>query len=120
MTVAIPAYNAARFLEAAVRSAMAQSLAAIEIIIVDDCSTDASPAIAARLAGEDARVHATALPANGGPAAARNRALALAKGRWFAVLDSDDLMAPGRLAALVAAAEAVGGRHHRRQSAGVR
>lgn len=108
MTVAIPAYNAARFLEAAVRSAMAQSLAAIEIIIVDDCSTDASPAIAARLAGEDARVHATALPANCGPAAARNRALALAKGRWFAVLDSDDLMAPGRLAALVAAAEAVG------------
>lgn len=108
VTVAIPSYNAARFLEAAVRSAMAQSLAEIEIIIVDDGSTDASPAIAARLAGEDARLRTARLPANGGPAAARNRALAMAKGRWFAVLDSDDVMAPGRLAALVAAAEAQG------------
>lgn len=108
VSVAIASYNAARFLEAAVRSAMVQSLAAIEIIIVDDCSTDASVAIAARLAGEDARIRTARLPANGGPAAARNRALAMARGRWFAVLDSDDLMEPGRLAALVAVAEAEG------------
>ena len=87
---------------------MAQSLGDIEIIIVDDCSTDSSVAIAERLAGEDPRIRTERLPVNGGPAGARNRALAMARGRWFAVLDSDDVMAPERLATLVAAAETHG------------
>lgn len=107
-TVAIASYNAEAYLEAAVRSALAQSLADIEIVIVDDLSTDSSPAIAERLAAEDSRVRFDRLPANRGPAGARNRALELARGQWFAILDSDDLFHPERLARLIASAAADG------------
>ena len=108
MSVAIATFNAAAYLETAVRSALAQSLAAIEVIIVDDCSTDSTLAIASRLRAEDCRVRIDALARNTGPAAARNRALTLARGRWLAVLDADDVLAPGRLASLAAVGERVG------------
>jgi succinoglycan biosynthesis protein ExoO len=65
-------------------------------------------AVAERLQAGDARVRVDRLARNGGPAAARNRALALARGHWLAVLDSDDVLAPSRLATLVASADAVG------------
>ncbi len=97
-----------RHLEAAVGSATGQSLAAIEIIIVDDGSTDATVALAERLAVTDARIRVERNATNLGPAGARNRALALARGDWAAVLDSDDLMASGRLEALVAIGNATG------------
>ncbi|GGI67599.1 hypothetical protein GCM10007973_00980 [Polymorphobacter multimanifer] len=108
VSVIIPTWNAARHLEAAVRSAMAQTLAAIEIIIVDDGSTDATVALADRLASIDARIRVERSRRNLGPAGARNRALALASGIWVAVLDSDDMMVPRRLEGLVAVGEAQG------------
>ncbi len=108
VSVIMPTYNAVRHLETAVRSACCQSLAAIEIIIVDDGSTDATVALAERLAAGDARIRVERNPRNLGPAGARNRALALARGTFVAVFDSDDLMAPRRLETLVAIADARG------------
>ena len=105
--MAIATYNAQAHLRAAVASARAQTMANIEIVIIDDCSTDATMALATELAGTDARIVVDRLARNGGPAAARNHALALARGEWFAVLDSDDLYAPDRLEHLVAVGDCV-------------
>ena len=101
-------YNGAAHLAAAVRSVLDQTLADLELIIVDDCSTDDSLGVIARTAGGDPRVRVLRQARNGGPAAARNRGLAAARGRWIAVFDSDDLMAPERLAQLVQCGEADG------------
>lgn len=108
VSVAVANYNAARFISAAVRSALQQTLQDIEVIIVDDCSTDNSLEVLDQLAGEDERVRVVRLAHNGGPSAARNAALRLARGCWFAVLDSDDLFAPERLEHLIHIAEQMG------------
>jgi len=108
VTILMANYNGAPHIAAAVRSALRQTLAALEVVIVDDASTDDGLSIARRLAEEDPRVRVFAQPRNGGPGAARNRGLDEARGRWIAVLDSDDMMHPGRIEALMAEAEATG------------
>jgi succinoglycan biosynthesis protein ExoO len=108
VTVVVPTFNAVRHVEAAVQSALKQSLSAIEVVIVDDCSTDETMAMLAALRQADTRVRIDRLPQNSGPGAARNRALALAQGRYAAILDSDDMIAPDRLARMVAVAEREG------------
>lgn len=97
-------YNGARHLAAAVRSVLHQTLGSLELIIADDCSTDDSLAVIDREAAGDPRVRVLKASRNGGPGAARNRALKAARGRYIAVFDSDDLMAPDRLEKLVARA----------------
>ncbi len=99
----VAAYNAADSLEAAVASALADDIA-MEVVIVDDASADDTLARARAI--PDPRVRAFAMGVNGGPAAARNRALDEARGEFVAVLDADDLFLPGRLARLLARAEA--------------
>jgi len=101
-------YNGARHLGEAIRSVLDQTLGALELIVVDDASTDASVAVVEAAAALDPRVRLIVQPGNAGPGAARNRALAEARGRFVAVFDSDDLMAPDRLARLVRRAEADG------------
>jgi succinoglycan biosynthesis protein ExoO len=101
-------FNGARHLAPAVRSVLDQTLASLELIVVDDASTDDSLGVIAAAAAGDPRVRVIVQPANGGPGAARNRALAEARGRWIAVFDGDDLMAPDRLQRLVARGEADG------------
>lgn len=108
VTVAIAAYNAAQFIAAAMASALEQTLADIEVVVVDDCSSDDTVGVTQAIADRDERVRVIRLADNGGPAAARNAALQMARGHWFAVLDSDDLYAPDRLGSLVAAADAGG------------
>lgn len=97
-------YNGARHLAAAVRSVLQQTLSSLELIIADDASTDDSLAVIACAAAGDPRVRVLKARKNGGPGAARNRALKAARGRYIAVFDSDDLMAPDRLEKLVARA----------------
>lgn len=105
-TVVIAAYRAADTLPRAVASALGQEGVTVEVVIgVDACPEDTSE-VAAALAADDPRVKVADLTLNGGPSAARNAALALATGRWIAVLDSDDDMAPGRLRAMIDAADA--------------
>ena len=90
----------------AITSVLAQDGIASEAIVVDDASTDRTFAVACGHA--DARLRCLRQEVNGGPAAARNAALAVAQGRWIAVLDADDAMLPGRLARLLDVAETHG------------
>ena len=99
VSVVMPAYDAAATLEASMRSVLEQSHADLELLVVDDCSSDDSPAIAQRIAAQDSRVRALRLPANAGVAAARNAGIQAASGDWIAFLDSDDRWHPEKLSA---------------------
>ena len=98
VTVIIPAWNAERYLEATLRSVLGQSHRALRILVIDDGSTDSTPAILERLAKADPRLQYWTVP-NGGPAAARNRALEqLPEGTDYVMfLDADDLLLPDAL-----------------------
>jgi glycosyltransferase involved in cell wall biosynthesis len=102
ITVAIPAYNAERWLRETLDSAFGQTFPAHEIIVVDDGSKDGTEEIA-RSFGD--RVRYIKQP-NQGVSAARRTAIREATGDWIAFLDSDDLMAPEKLEKQVALIEA--------------
>ena len=106
VSVVIPTYNYARYLRAAVSSALAQDGVRTEVIIVDDASTDESAQVAEGLAGADARVRLIRRRVNGGPVATFNDGLAAATGEYLVRLDADDLLTPGSLARATAVAEA--------------
>lgn len=108
ISVIMACYAAERTLAAAVESVLAQTVPPLEVIVSDDASPDGSLAVARKLAARDGRVRVLEAAANGGPGAARNRALATARGDWVAIVDCDDLMHPARLSRLVARAEAAG------------
>ncbi|HWK68758.1 MAG TPA: glycosyltransferase family A protein [Rhizobiaceae bacterium] len=94
VTVVIPCFNYARYLPDAVDSALAQQGADVEVIIVDDKSTDDSLAVARRLAGADRRITVLAHETNTGPVQTFNDGLALARGEFLVRLDADDLLTP--------------------------
>lgn len=104
-SIVIPAYNAANFVHQAITSAQAQTLRDIEIIVVDDCSTDATWDIVQAAAARDPRILPLRRSARGGPSAACNDGLDRASGHWIALLDSDDLFLPERMERLVTLAE---------------
>lgn len=106
VSVVMANYNGARHIGAAMRSVLRQTLPDLELIIVDDASTDEGLVVMAQAAADDPRVTVIALPRNAGPGAARNRALDQARGRWIAIVDSDDELEPDRLEILVGCAEA--------------
>jgi glycosyltransferase involved in cell wall biosynthesis len=87
VSVIIPAYNAEAFLSEAVESVLRQVYSPLEIIIVDDCSTDGTATIASSFRGSILCVSQS----RGGPAAARNMGLSLARGDVISFLDADDL-----------------------------
>jgi GT2 family glycosyltransferase len=93
VSVITPAYNAARYIEHTLESAIRQTFTDFELLIVDDGSTDHTREIAERYAAGDPRVRVIH-QANRGIAAARNAALGQARGRYCALLDSDDLWFP--------------------------
>lgn len=97
VSVVITCYNYARFLPQAVATVLSQEGVDLELIIVDDVSTDDSLAVARRIAAHDPRVTVVARQENGGPVAAFNDGLALVRGRAWVRLDADDLLTPGAL-----------------------
>ena len=97
-TVVMPACDTASTIGAAIESALAQTRPELEVIVVDDGSTDATAAIARRFE-TDARVTVLS-QRRAGPGAARNAAIARATGRYVSMLDSDDLWLPTYLAAV--------------------
>jgi glycosyltransferase involved in cell wall biosynthesis len=107
-SVVIPAFNAGEYIETAVTSATSQELDGLEVIVVDDHSTDDTRDKVGRIAATDPRVSMLALPVNCGPSAARNAGIEAARGKWIALLDADDAFLPGRLANLIALGEAEG------------
>lgn len=105
ITIIIPVYNTESYVEAAVRSIMEQTLREIEIILVDDGSTDGSRRILERLAAEDSRI-TLLTQANAGQAAARNAGIRRARGAYLYFMDSDDLLEPEALGTCYAQCEA--------------
>src|SRR5690242_12300595 len=107
LTVVVIVFNDARRLPTAVRSVLRQTLRDLEIVVVDDASTDETPAVAQRLvADRPERVRYERLTENsGGCSRPRNRGIELARGRYVMFLDSDDELPAGACAALVSAAE---------------
>jgi len=100
----MPVYNTEAYVAQAISSALAQTLRNIEVIVVDDCSTDRSVEVIQSFT--DSRIHLLKNPQNLGAATTSNRAMRAAKGRWIAILDSDDWIAPERLERMVQVAEA--------------
>jgi glycosyltransferase involved in cell wall biosynthesis len=97
VSVVIPAFNAATTLAATLDTVRSQSLASLEVIVVDDGSTDATAAVAARYAREDRRIRCITIP-NGGVASARNVGIEAARAPYIAPLDADDLWHPHKTA----------------------
>ena len=97
VSVVIPVYNGDRFLRDAIDSIRAQSYRPLEIIVVDDGSTDATRAVASHRAGEVQYVHQE----NAGTPAARNTGLRMAQGTLIGFLDADDLWTDRKLASQV-------------------
>ncbi|HVA05823.1 MAG TPA: glycosyltransferase [Acidimicrobiales bacterium] len=93
MSVVIPVFNGAAFLTAAVESALSQEGEAVEVVVVDDESTDDSAQLAAAIPAVICLQQAHA-----GPAAARNAGVAISSGEFIAFLDADDLMPANKLA----------------------
>jgi succinoglycan biosynthesis protein ExoO len=92
----VPTHNVAPFIEAALASALSQTGVHAEIIVSDDASSDATPDMVARLAESEPRITLLRADRKAGPSAARNRAIAAARGHWLAMLDGDDMIAPER------------------------
>lgn len=97
VTVVMPAYNAARYVEEAIGSVITQTVTDWELIVVDDCSADDTCMLVEKLAEKDARIRLVRNAENSGVAKTRNRGLDLARGRYVAFLDSDDIWYPQKL-----------------------
>jgi succinoglycan biosynthesis protein ExoO len=105
-SVIIPAYNVSGIISRALRSAAAQTCPPLEILVIDDCSTDNTVEVVRALAREIPSLRLLSTPANAGPSTARNVGLRAAKADWIALLDSDDAWKPGRLQRLSEVASA--------------
>lgn len=106
ISVLIPVYNVEKYLRETLASVTTQGLKDIEIIAVDNKSTDGSLALLRAIAEQEPRLRVIALPENGGVRASRGAALEAARGRYVYFLDADDLLEPDILAQAFAAAEA--------------
>ena len=97
VSVVIPTHNSAGTINTAVASLEAQTYRGFQVVIVDDASTDATPVILKHRFDSHPDYDVLLLPENGGPARARNRAIAQAAGEWLAFLDADDAWLPDKL-----------------------
>lgn len=91
VSVIIPVYNAAKYIEKTIDSVLAQTYKDYEIILVDDCSKDNSKEVIEKYVSNNDNIFYFCLSENSGAAVARNKGLELAKGRYVAFLDSDDI-----------------------------
>lgn len=96
VSIVMPSYNTEKYIAESIESVLAQTYPYWELIIVDDCSTDASDAAVAPYLA-DTRIRYLKNEKNSGAAVSRNYALREAKGKWIAFLDSDDLWTPDKL-----------------------
>lgn len=96
-TILVACYNATPHLPQTLDSLIAQTLADIEIICIDDCSTDSTPQILSEYAAKDSRIKLLKTPQNSGQAVARNLGLKYATGVLTTMVDADDWIAPDAL-----------------------
>ena len=97
ISIILPAYNAEKTLAESVDSVLAQTYDKIELVIIDDGSTDGTRAIAEKYAQKDCRVKVLCNEVNIGVLKTRMRGVRSAKGQWLAFIDSDDLWDPDKL-----------------------
>lgn len=96
VSVIMACHNSSAYLDEAVSSVLSQTLGDLELILINDCSTDNTLEIAMRYQAHDDRITVISLPMNSGPATARNVGIRAAKGEWLGILDSDDVAMPAR------------------------
>lgn len=101
VSVIVPAYNSRAFISRAIDSALAQTLPELEVLIVDDASSDGTADFVEAKYRDNSRVRTFRLRENRGPAGARNVGIGAAKGEWIAILDADDAWRVERLARLL-------------------
>lgn len=106
VTVLVAVYNTARFLPDCLGSLLGQTLHDIQVVCIDDCSTDSSPQVLHQYAALDPRIEVITLTENHGQAYARNQGLLTARGEYVCFLDSDDWLSPDALEQAVAVFEA--------------
>ncbi len=104
VTVVVTSFNCAPYLPSALEGILAQTLQPERVIVVDDCSTDDSSAVAQQYAARYPHFVAVSTPTNAGAATARNLGLSLATTTWVALLDGDDIWRPQHLETVVALA----------------
>lgn len=97
VSIITPVYNGEAYVKETIESVLKQSYTQWEMILVDDCSTDCSEEIIRSMAESDARIRYYRNETNLGAADSRNRAIELAKGRYIAFLDSDDMWKEDKL-----------------------
>lgn len=97
VSIIMPAYNAEKTLSQAIRSVLAQTWQDFELIIIDDCSTDGTKALAQSFCEKDSRVRLLSNEQNSGASVTRHNGITQARGQWLAFLDSDDAWAPDKL-----------------------
>ena len=97
ISVIMPAYNCSGFISASIASALNQTYQNIELIIIDDCSTDGTDMVIQAYKDRDFRIKALKNEQNIGVAFTRNRGFAAALGEYIALLDSDDIWHPEKL-----------------------
>lgn len=105
LSVIIPVYNVEQYIETCLDSVLNNTLKDIEILCIDDGSTDSSPAILQRYADQDSRIKIITVK-NGGPSRARNMGIRAAEGEYIFFLDSDDYIEPRMLEYLYCEAKA--------------
>ena len=111
VSIVVPAYNAQRYIGATLDSVLAQTFGDFEVIVVDDCSSDATTEVVEKVAAADARVRLVRLTKNrGAPAGPRNVAIGQSRGTWIAFLDADDIWHPRKLEYQMAALARTGAR----------
>lgn len=106
VSIVMPGFNSSDFIERAINSVLGQSWGRFEFIIIDDGSSDDTCEIVKRYAKTDERIRLIELERNVGAAAARNKGIDEAQGRYVAFLDSDDLWSREKLSVQIAAMEA--------------
>jgi glycosyltransferase involved in cell wall biosynthesis len=95
--VCVPSYNYGRFLTQCVGSVLAQTGVDVRVLVIDDTSTDDTPAIGAGIAASDSRVEFRRHRANAGHLATYNEGIAWASAEYFVLLSADDMLTPGAL-----------------------
>ena len=105
VSIVTPAYNCEKYLRKTVESVLSQSYTSWEMIIVDDCSTDGTFALAQQLAAQEPRIRVFRNETNQGVSLTRNRGIAQTRGKYIALLDGDDLWESDKLERQVALLE---------------
>lgn len=108
VSVVMPAYNTEKYIGEAIQSVIDQTVEDWEMFIIDDCSTDSTASIAQEYSEADPRIHLFRNTSNVGAAETRNRGLEMCAGKYVALLDSDDIWLPQKLACQLRLAEKTG------------